>query len=426
MKTNAKSGAARNGNAERAAVRPGRLIYRLNLDVVGGAEVSFAQYANYRRACYCDDTVIVDDPIHSRFDAVIAPPFRRLSRRTLRRWRGIRLPRSARVWRARNAVRQLVRDGETALVGWNSIGNRDIADIAERAALPLIHYEHGQAWRQKRRHARAYLARARGVISNSLAAERMLALRWGWQGPTKRVYCAIDGILDAGAARFALPKDRPLCLGSAGRMVEVKGHLIALHVLKTLRDVHGVDAELTIAGTGEREEMLHETAHKLGLSCAVRFAGSVNDMGAFYDAIDVLLVASLREPFGRTSIEAQARGCPVVATAVDGLPETLPAAQQAESLVTPEWSLTEYASELGGQTNIGVPWVYDPQTDKLVQPRAPTPMRFSAAVMRLIGSDAAYRRASRIGLNHVGARFAVDGYGPALDQAIRCLTSEVV
>ena len=29
---------------------PGSLIYRLNLDVIGGAEVCFAQYAAYRRA----------------------------------------------------------------------------------------------------------------------------------------------------------------------------------------------------------------------------------------------------------------------------------------------------------------------------------------------------------------------------------------
>ncbi|MES1951262.1 group 1 glycosyl transferase [Salinisphaera sp. S4-8] len=402
---------------------PAALIYRLNLNVVGGAEVSFAQYADYRRGAAHADTVIVHGEIHPRFTPVVAPPMRTVARRTLARWHGIRLPRAARHLRARTATAQLVRGNETALVGWNSIGNRDIADIAEQAALPLIHYEHGQAWREQRRHARGYMARAKGVISNSLAAERMLALRWGWQGPTERVYCAIDGILDVDAARTALPQQRPIWLGSAGRLIELKGHLIALHVLKVLRDVHGIDARLAIAGTGEREAALREAAHTLGLSRFVRFEGGVNDMRAFYDAIDIMLVASMREPFGRTSIEAQARGCPVVATWVDGLPETLAATQHAQSLVAPEWSLAEYARELDGQAELGVPWVYDPRQDELVAPRAPTPDRLAAAVMTLLGSDAAYHRVSRAGLAHVGQRFSVVDYGPALDRAIMRLAT---
>lgn len=403
---------------------PASLIHRLNLDVVGGAEVSFAQYAGYRRMLNVRDTVIVGDQIHPRFAQSVSSPLTTVARREFRRWHGLRLPRFARRLRARIAVSQSVRGDEAALVGWNTIGNREIAAIAQNARLPLVHYEHGQAWRAEVRHARDYFAQVRGVVSNSEAAERILALRWGWSGQTQRVYCTVDSVRSSDAVRTDVPRNRCLQLGLVGRMVEVKGHRIALHMLKVLRDRHAIDARLLFAGTGECESVLRSETRRLGLRDAVCFQGSVNDMPAFYDAIDVLIAPSLREPFGRTSIEAQARGCPVVATAVDGLPETLPAQVHETALVTPTWPLSTYARELGGAKDIGVPWVYSPQRDELVRPLAPEPDRFAAAVAALVQNDQAYHRASRAGLEHVDAGFSGGSYGPAVDSAIMALISK--
>lgn len=394
------------------------LIHRLNLNVVGGVEVSFAQYARHRQALGASDTVIVGDGVHPRFAPAVAAPMRAVSRGQFKRWHGLRLPRFARGLRARQGARLAASGGERALIGWDSIGNREILDIAHHANLPLIHYEHGQAWRPEVRHAAAFFEQACGVIANSHAAERILALRWGWQGPTQRVYCTVDAVLGPDAARPALPRDRPLRLGSAARMVEVKGHRIALHALKVLRDEHNVDARLAIAGTGEGEVALRAETARLGLTGAVQFKGAVADMAAFYDAIDVMLVPSLLEPFGRTSIEAQARGCPVIVTAVDGLPETLAAGAPAAASIVPEWSLADYARELGGDAGAVWPWVYDPQTDDLIRPRAVTPDRLAQAVCALTATDDLYHRASRSGLEHVRARFTAGNYGPDVDTAI--------
>lgn len=394
------------------------LIHRLNLNVVGGVEVSFAQYAAHRQALAAADAVIVGDRIEPRFRPAVDAPLRAVSRRRFRWWHGLRLPRVARGLRARNAVNCAVCGDEAALVGWDSIGNCEILDLARRARLPLIHYEHGQAWRPEVRHARAFFDETRGVIANSHAAERILALRWGWQGPTQRVYCAVGSALGPEAARRGVARDRPLRLGSAARMVEVKGHRLALHALKILRDERGVDARLAIAGTGAGEAALRDETARLGLTEAVQFQGSIADMAAFYDTIDVMLVPSLLEPFGRTSIEAQARGCPVVVTAVDGLPETLAADAPAAASVVPAWSLAEYAQEVGGDPAAVWPWVYDPQTDGLIRPRAVPPDRLAEAVCALTATDERYHHASRSGLAHVRVRFIPDDYGPEVDRAI--------
>lgn len=397
------------------------LIHRLNLNVVGGVEVSFAQYACHRQALGAADTVIVGDGVHPRFVPAVAAPMHAVSRRQFKRWHGLRVPRFARGLRAREGARLVKTGSEHALIGWDSIGNREIVDIARHAELALIHYEHGQAWRPEVRHAGPFFDKTCGVIANSHAAERVLALRWGWQGPTQRVYCAVESALDVESTRRSVPRDRPLRLGSAARMVEVKGHRLALYALKTLRDEYGLDAQLAIAGTGEGEEALRVETARLGLTEAVQFQGSVADMAAFYDAIDVMLVPSLLEPFGRTSIEAQARGCPVIVTAIDGLPETLAADAPAAASVVPEWSLAEYARETGGDESTVWPWVYDPRTDDLIRPRAVAPDRLAKAICALTHDDGIYHSASRAGLENVRARFMPADYGPAADDAIERL-----
>lgn len=400
---------------------PSPFVHRLNLNVVGGVEVSFLQYARHRQACGAADTVIVGEGTHPRFAPAVASPMRAVRRNDFKRWYGMRLPKSARRLRARVGARIAAAGDEQAVIGWDSIGNREIMDIARAARLPLLHYEHGQAWRPEVRHAASFFAYTGGVIANSHAAERILALRWGWQGPTERVYCTVDSVLPPESARPGLARERPLWLGSAARMVEVKGHRIALHALKVLRDEHRVDARLAIAGTGEGEQALRAETARLGLDGAVQFKGAVTDMAGFYDQIDILLMPSLQESFGRTSIEAQARGCPAIVAAINGLPETLAPDAPAATSIVPELSLADYGREIGGDVSAVWPWVYDPQTDELAQPRAVAPDRLAEAVCALTQGDGVYHQASRGGLANVHARFMPAGYGPAVDTAIQRL-----
>ena len=71
-------------------------------------------------------------------------------------------------------------------------------------------------------------------------------------------------------------------------------------------------------------EGLREAIKAGGLEGRVRLVGHVDDMPAAYLAADASIVASIEpEAFGRTAVESQAMGCPVIATRIGAPPETV-------------------------------------------------------------------------------------------------------
>jgi glycosyltransferase involved in cell wall biosynthesis len=68
-----------------------------------------------------------------------------------------------------------------------------------------------------------------------------------------------------------------------------------------------------------------DLVRRLGVEERVRYLGwcAGERLEAFYEAIDVLAVPSIYEPFCMAALEAVARGVPIVCTAADGLVELL-------------------------------------------------------------------------------------------------------
>ena len=119
------------------------------------------------------------------------------------------------------------------------------------------------------------------------------------------------------------PLDSPLRLAVVSRLAankRIDHALQALHLL--LED--GLDAHLTIVGTGEWASLVRQTATDLGLKDKVRFTGALAEPAK--DAIlrqsHLLLHTSLREGWGLNVIEANAMGTPAVVYPVAGLVES--------------------------------------------------------------------------------------------------------
>jgi len=73
---------------------------------------------------------------------------------------------------------------------------------------------------------------------------------------------------------------------------------------------------LLIAGDGPQKEQYENEIKKFGLGNNVQIEGRTNDLTSYYKTADIFLLTSNYEGYGRTVVEAQAAGLPVVMTDV--------------------------------------------------------------------------------------------------------------
>jgi L-malate glycosyltransferase len=123
--------------------------------------------------------------------------------------------------------------------------------------------------------------------------------------------------------------ERRLLLGVVAQISPWKGQDTAIEALRLLV-AEGVDAHLLLIGSAKfvaratRFDNEAYVAHlrgliaQAGLEDRVSWLGEREDMPELMRALDILLLPSREEPFGRALIEAMALGVPVLATNVGG------------------------------------------------------------------------------------------------------------
>jgi glycosyltransferase involved in cell wall biosynthesis len=102
-------------------------------------------------------------------------------------------------------------------------------------------------------------------------------------------------------------------------------------VMHALKDVAGqLDFHYTVVGSGSRLEELKDLANQLGLRETVRFTGRVSqeELEKYYREADLFVLTSASskdncEGFGIVYLEANARGVPVLAARLGGVPDAV-------------------------------------------------------------------------------------------------------
>ena len=121
-----------------------------------------------------------------------------------------------------------------------------------------------------------------------------------------------------------LPDDKPIILMPA-RLSRKKGHAVLIEALAKLgrKDVCCLMVGDDGRQTAYRRELL-DLIHLRGLDEVVRLVPQAADISAAYSIAAVVVAPSIKpEGFGRVPVEAQAMGCPVVASDIGGFRETI-------------------------------------------------------------------------------------------------------
>jgi glycosyltransferase involved in cell wall biosynthesis len=117
-----------------------------------------------------------------------------------------------------------------------------------------------------------------------------------------------------------LSPDRPV-VSLVGEVGWRKGQEILLQAARRLHADHPA-AVFLIVGEGEGQAALQTQSGRLGLDVGtVRFLGFREDVPDILADTDILVLPSRSEGFPNALLEGMALACPVVATAVDGIPE---------------------------------------------------------------------------------------------------------
>ena len=270
------------------------------------------------------------------------------------------------------ALAAIIRREHVDLVHARSRAPACTALSAARATKrPFITTYHG-AYNEKGPLKRAYnsvMARGDVVIANSDYTASLVQSRYGT--PKDRIRVIHRGVDQATFNRAAIAPERLAKLQAAwnvkpgqqvilqaARLTKWKGQSVVIDALAQLIKANP-SANLVVVFAGDDQgrtaysDDLKRQIAQLDLNAHVRLAGHIDDMPAAYALAAVSLIASIEpEAFGRTAIEAQMMGCPVIATNIGAPPETVLAPPRTDAAHRTGWLVPPgNASELAAALN---------------------------------------------------------------------------
>jgi len=135
------------------------------------------------------------------------------------------------------------------------------------------------------------------------------------------------GVRDRLRQSLNIPTNAVVCFTTA-RIELRKGYHYQLEAIKQLM-FSPVWNQLYFVWAGggifepQLEKELQQAVEQLGITDHVKFLGQVANISEWLNISDIFILPSVAEAFGMSIAEAMAKGLPVIATAVGGIPEVL-------------------------------------------------------------------------------------------------------
>lgn len=348
-----------------------KVAHLINLSGFGGVEKRFSMFIENSQF---DNTIIccsnrIDDKISDLFDDKKITFANRIFNNV-----NIKYPTALRKKVLIARINTLQPD---ILVIWDFMPRIDLSEIK----CKKIYYDCGCGWRYpQNKKTDDFFKNIDSVISNSNASKRIIQLRYNFNKDINVILNRLNMPISPEPREIS---DEKIVLGTASRLVGIKGIGISILTVKELLD-NGVNAFLIIAGAGDNRKELEKLTERLSLQKNVMFMGYQSDMTDFYDEIDIYLSTPVTEAFGLSCIEAMSHGIPVIYPLIDGQPEAIKN-EYSGIAIKPTLLPDEYKEKTN--INIDFPYdVYDPTDDKLTSIKLISPSDCMDAIHHIINN----------------------------------------
>lgn len=258
------------------------------------------------------------------------------------------------IWRNAGRLARLIQERDVDLIHARSRAPAWSAFLAaRRTGIPFVTTYHGAygEFGPIKAFYNSVMGRGDLVIANSRYTAHLMASQRGVsQERIRTIFRGVEGaVFDPVSVppgpvaklreRWGISPNTKIVM-QAARLTGLKGQRDTIEAAALLNREGALDGAVVIfAGDAHgkdayREELI-ERIKRHRLEDKVRLVGHCADMPVAFLASHVALVPSLvAETFGRTSIEAQAMGCPVIVSSLGALPETIVSAEQSSDRFT--------------------------------------------------------------------------------------------
>jgi len=319
-----------------------KIVHVLSLSAIGGVQNSFLNYYKLAtRNSHFLHEICLTRKIGKDFKSSI--PFNHYSLRSI------------------NGIIKLIYQivsKNTIVHFYNSLGSRSIYFLLK--ILPsskIIFHERGSAWNSDTSNHKYFFKNAeksQKIISNSNATRQFLNKRFNI--PLEKISVIYNGIeikKNKTSAKFS----KKFSVGYLGRFETQKGLPSLISTAKLLPKIN-----FYFGGYGPWEAFLNK--HSI-VENNVFVVGKIKDSFSFLSKIDILVVPSIREPFGNVIVEAGLCHKAVIASYVDGIPEIINS-EKVGFLIKPTEDIKHNLRPL---ESLNYPeQVYYPDTNKLGKP----------------------------------------------------------
>lgn len=305
-------------------------------------------------------------------------------------------------------------DRRSVIHFYNNLGGPNISRLLR--FLPcsnIVFSERGTVWNavdSDRKYYKSNAANSQVIIANSNATKLMLIRKM--EIPPDKIQVIYNGFFNKMCIKKAESGPKKI-VGYVGRLDTPKGVNVLIKAAKVLEN--DKDVVFKIAGRGHLESFLREESSGMK---NIEFVGRVTNPIEFMKTIDLLVVPSIREPFGNVIVEAGYTRLPVIATMVDGIPEIID--NGVSGLLLPP---TEDVS-LSDVPLMPV-CVVDPENKELVKPKELNAELLAHSINELLHDEARQQRYADNLYKHVTSHFTLDNYFQSVEAVYSDILSGV-